>query len=1099
MKKTIILLLPLLLFGCRKSETTPPAADTLFTEMPADYTGIDFVNQLEYDADFNIYTYRNFFNGGGVAIGDINNDSLPDIYFTGNMTKNRLYLNRGNFKFEDITETAGVGGTHGWSTGVSMVDLNADGFIDIYIANSGNVKGDDKENELFINNGDGTFTERAAEYGLADQGYSTHAAFFDYDKDGDLDVYLLNNSYQAIGSFNLRKNMRPIRDAEGGDKLLRNDDGKFVDVSEAAGIYGSVIGFGLGVTVGDIDRDGWQDLYICNDFFERDYIYMNNRDGTFREELTEQMRSISGASMGADMADLTGDGYPEIFVTEMLPGKEDRFKTTMTFENWDKYQYNLENDYYHQFTRNMLHRNNADGTFSEVGRLAGTEATDWSWSALITDFDNDGLRDIYVSNGIHRDILDKDYLNFISADEVKRSVITKEGVDFKKLIDVIPTTRIENYAFRGTGDLRFENKATEWGLATPSHSNGAAYGDLDNDGDLDLVVNNINMPGFVYRNNAANNWLKIELVGKDKNVDAFGAKISVTAGDQTLYTEQMPMRGFESSMDFRPNFGLGKNTQADEVRVEWLDGSVSTMRDVAANQTLTFDQNDATQKNKTTQPTAAAPLLTDRTAALNIDYKHEENRFVDFDRDRLLFHMLSTEGPKITVADVNGDGLEDFYVGGARDQAGQLFLQKRDGKFAVKNSSAFEEHRASEDLDCLFFDADGDGDQDLLVASGSNEFAREASAIRDRLYFNDGRGNFTDASQNLLGGRYFPTSCFATADIDNDGDLDIFSGERLVPKLYGVPANGHLWLNDGTGKFTDKTNSLAPELRGIGMLTDAVFADIDGDKDADLILTGEWMPLTVFTNENGKFEKNTQAAGFADTQGWWNCVKAADLDNDGDLDLIAGNHGQNSRFRASAEKPVTLHVNDFDQNGTAEQILTAYQQDAEAYPMILRHELVMQIPKLKKKYLKYENFKFQKTEDIFTPEEMENSVVLQAVDFSTSVCLNNGDGTFVVRPLPTEAQLSPTYGILIRDFNDDGNPDILTGGNLHAAKPEVGRYDASYGLLLTGDGKGNFTPLSAAQSGVRIDGEVRDFATVKSGDEERILVVRNNAGMVVLE
>ena len=1099
MKNTTYILLILLAFGCQKTQTPPTVTDTLFSEMPAEHTGIDFVNQLEYDADFNIYTYRNFYNGGGVAIGDINNDSLPDIFFTANMKANRLYLNKGNLQFEDITESAGVGGTHGWSTGVSMADVNGDGFLDIYVANSGLVSGDDKENELFINNSDGTFTENAAQYGLADKGYSTHAAFFDYDKDGDLDVYLLNNSYQAIGSFNLRKNMRPIRDAEGGDKLLRNDDGKFTDVSVEAGIYGSVIGFGLGVTVGDIDRDGWQDIYVSNDFFERDYIYMNNGDGTFTENLTDQMRSISGASMGADMADITGDGYPEIFVTEMLPGKEERYKTTMTFENWDKYQYNLENDYYHQFTRNMLHRNNADGSFSEIGRLAGVEATDWSWGALIADFDNDGKRDIYVSNGIHRDILNQDYLNFIADDEVKRSVISKEGVDFSKLIDVIPTTRIPNYIYRGNGDLTFSDETENWGLATPSHSNGAAYGDLDNDGDLDLVVNNINMSAFIYRNNTNKNWLKINLTGPHKNPFGIGAKISLETTAGTQYLEQMPMRGFESSVDYRPNFGLGQATKADRLVVEWPDGKQNIYTDLTANQTLSVNYADAIQGEPLSPPVPPAPVLTDITNKVKIDYRHTENRYVDFDRDRLLYHMMTTAGPRLCVADVNGDGSDDFYIGGARDQAGKLFLQKNDGNFRKGNNDIFTEAQAGEDVDCTFFDADGDGDADLYVASGSNEFAREAGPIRDRLYLNDGRGNFTDASDKLPVRRSFITACVTAADTDGDGDTDLFVGERLRPFLYGVPVSGHLWENDGTGKFKDITKSAAPELENIGMLTDAVFADTDGDADLDLMVTGEWMPLTFFRNDHGRFTRQSENTGLENTAGWWNCLTAADLDRDGDTDFIAGNHGLNSRFRATAERPITMQINDFDQNGTAEQIITAYQQDEEAYPMALRHDLVMQMPALKKKYLKYENFKFQKVEDIFTPEQLQNTVTLTANNLATSVILNNGDGTFTVQQLPTEAQLSPTYGLLVKDFNGDGNPDILTGGNFHAAKPEVGRYDASYGLLMTGDGKGNFTPLPRTRSGVFLDGEVREFVPLRLKNKEVVMVARNNAEVKVLE
>jgi len=629
--------------------TTTANSGTVFQMMPTAETGIDFTNQLDYNKEFNIYTYRNFYNGGGVALVDINADGLTDIYFTANMKKNKLYLNKGNFKFEDITESAGVGGEKSWSTGVSIADVNGDGLLDIYVCNSGDVAGDNKQNELFINQGNLTFKEEAEAYGLADKGFSTHAAFFDYDKDGDLDVYLLNNSYRAIGSFNLRKNERPKRDPVGGDKLFENVDGKFVDVSEEAGIYGSIIGFGLGVTVGDIDRDGWDDIYISNDFFERDYIYMNNGDGTFREELESQMKSISGASMGADMGDMNNDGYPEIFVTEMLPRTEARFKTKMTFESWDKYQLGVNNGYYHQFTRNMFHQNNGDGTFSEVGRMTGVEATDWSWAPLMSDLDNDGNQDLFVANGIHKDLVDQDYIQYISNDEVKRQLISKDGVDFKEMIDIMPSERIPNYMFSGKGDMQFEEVGSDWGIATPSHSNGSAYADLDNDGDLDLVVNNVNMPAFVYQNQSsqrmkANNYLQIQLVGEGANPFAIGAKVTLKKGDKIFYKEHIPIRGFQSTMDYKLTFGLGLINELDEVVIDWPNGQQSTMAGVKANQLLQAKMADAQAK---TQPKGYLKANQKTFAPIRqlFDYEHQENAFVDFDIERLLYQMNSNEGP----------------------------------------------------------------------------------------------------------------------------------------------------------------------------------------------------------------------------------------------------------------------------------------------------------------------------------------------------------------------------------------------------------------------------------------------------------------------
>ncbi len=1072
-------------------ETKQPV-DTLFTEISSKQSGIDFANKLTFDQQFNIYTYRNFYNGGGVALGDINNDGLIDIYFTANQGANRLYLNKGNFSFEDITQRAGVAGTKAWSTGVSMADVNGDGWLDIYVCNSGDVKGDNKENELFINNKDNTFTERAKEYGVADKGFTTHVAFLDYDNDNDLDLYILNNSYQAIGSFNLMKNERTKRDSLGGDKLLRNDNGYFTDVSASAGIYGSIIGFGLGVTVGDINKDGRSDIYISNDFFERDYLYINKGDGTFAESLTEQIKSISGASMGADLADINNDGYPDIFVTEMLPADNARIKTVTTFENWDRHKYAVNNGYYEQFTRNMLQLNNGNNSFSEIGRLSEVEATDWSWGALMFDMDNDGLKDIFVANGIYQDLTNQDYLQYVSNEEVVRSIITDRNVNYKKLVELIPSTPISNFAFQNQGNLSFKNKAIEWGLGKPGFSNGSAYGDLDNDGDLDLVINNVNGLASLMRNetnNQLNNsYLKFELSGVGKNTYALGTTITISKGDQVFYMEQMPNRGFESSMDPRPNIGLGKIDTVDQILVLWPDGKETRLKKIATNQTLKLKQQDG---KVSTGTVSSSSKIFEPVNLTGIDYMHRESNFVDFDRDKLLFHMLSTEGPRIAKADVNNDGLEDLFIGGAKDQSAALFIQTRNGDMVKQNQKVFEMDKGSEDIMSVFFDADNDGDMDLYVCSGSNEFSTSSIALADRLYINDGKGNFTKSAQILPTFNFESTSAVKPYDYDKDGDMDLFVGVRSHPFFYGMPVNGYILNNDGKGNFTNVTSMIAEGLQNIGMITDAAWSDINGDGNVDLIIVGEYMPVTVFINESGIFVNKTEQWGLSQTNGWWNAIESADLDGDGDMDFVLGNHGLNSRFKASVDKPVCMYVNDFDKNGTVEQIICTYNGN-KSYPMVLRHDLMAQIPTLKKKYLKYESFKDQVITDIFTKEELSSAAKYNVYELSNSLLINEGSKGFVLKHLPVEAQYSVTYAINIDDFDHDGNKDIVLAGNLYNVKPEVGQYDASYGTFLKGDGKGNFIVLPVSKSGLTLDGEIRDLETITIAGKKYLVAARNN-------
>lgn len=1086
MKKNIIYLsIIILASSCQSKE------DFLFELKSSSQTNIEFENNLIFDQDFNVYTYRNFYNGGGVSIGDINNDGLPDIYFTSNQSKNLLYLNKGDFKFENITEISGVGGNRAWSTGVTMVDINADGFLDIYVCNSGDVEGDNKQNELFINKGDMTFTEEATKYGLADSGYSTHASFFDYDKDGDLDVYLLNNSYQAIGSFDIRRNERPRRDKDGGDKLLENQNGKFVDVSEEAGIYGSVIGFGLGVTVGDVNSDGWEDIYVSNDFFERDYLYMNNQDGTFSEKLTDALSSTSAASMGADMADINNDGFSDIFVTEMLPSDYERLKSVTTFENWDKYKYNVDNGYFHQFTRNTLQLNNGDNTFSEIGRLAGVEASDWSWGALLFDMDNDGLRDLFIANGIFRDLTDQDYLQYVSSEQVLMSIMSGEEVDYAKLVEIIPSRPVKNHAYINQGNLTFKNE-DRTGLLMPSFSNGSAYGDLDNDGDLDLVVSNVNMPSFVYENHAdkkeSGNYIQFDLKGAGLNTMAIGTNIKVNDGNSNYYIQQQPIRGFQSSMDLRPHLGLPSNSPVD-IEITWPNGNISLLENIAVNQIISVSQT----KTQKTNPKAINPIHSKelfKRLDNNLEFTHNENLFIDFNRNRLLPHMLSTPGPKIINGDINGDGLDEIFVPGAKDSKSTLFYWNdqsliQDDKFTLMND--FE----SETIEPLFFDADSDGDLDLYTANGGIEFSKFIPYLSDKIYFNDGNGNFSQSELELpTNSKFFNSSTVEASDIDKDGDMDLFVGERLISDSYGVPGSGVILLNNGKGSFKDLTSINAPELEDIGMITDAIFVDIDNDNDEDLIVIGEFMGINILLNENGIFRLSRSE--LSNYKGWWQSIQSGDFNGDGLLDLVVGNHGLNSRFSASKEFPIRLYVNDFDLNDQLDPVLTFKRENGKFYPYDLRHNLIDQIKPLKKVFPDYNSFRSASIEDMFSSDQLDESLKLEVNTLSSSIFINKGNGRFDFYELPQVAQFSPIYALLLKDFDLDGDIDIIAGGNLYNAKPEIGRYDASFGLFLENDGKGKFEVPDSGY-GFKLKGEVRSIILSNSN-----LVVGRNSDSIAI-
>ena len=1102
------------LAGCSDephTKATRPAApspEALFTQLPEAHTNVDFTNAIEYTKETNVFTYRNYHNGGGVAIGDLNGDGLQDLYFTANQEPNRLYLNRGDWWFDDVTDASGAGGTRAWATGVSLADVNADGRLDIYVSNSGDISGDDKQNELFINqgtdaNGVPQFEENAAAYGLDDEGYSTHAAFFDYDKDGDLDLYLLNNSFTDVSAFDLRDNQRGVRDDLGGDKLYRNDSTpgtpQFTDVSVEAGMYGSEIGFGLGVTVGDVNRDGWQDIYVSNDFFERDYLYLNNQDGTFREVLTEQMGHSSLSSMGADMADVTNDGRPDIFVTDMLPETDVRMKTTTTFKTWNAYQAMVRNDYYHQLMRNTLLRNNGDGTFSDISQIAGVHATDWSWGALLADFDLDGHKDVFVSNGVYKDVTNQDFINYLANEETIEQATQGGSVDFMGLIDQMPSEAIPNYTFQNQGDGTFANVSDRWGLATPSFSNGSAYGDLDNDGDLDLVVNNLNQRSFVYRNNATtrteHRFVQVALEGPDTNPFGLGAQVTVEHDGRTIYLEQMPMRGFQSTVGSVLTAGVGAVDTVETVTVAWPDGRVQTLTDVPTDERLTVRHADAPPASGTDRPAPPVPdpasqHFADVTDEVVLPLVHEENRFVDFDREGLIPKMVSIDGPLLAVGDVNDDGRDDLFAGGAKGEPGQLLVQRSGSRFVPTNTDLLQNDAISEDLGAAFFDADGDGDEDLYVVSGGNEFAPSAPPLEDRLYLNDGRGQFTE-TRGRIPDLDQSGSVVVPADVDRDGDLDLFVGGRVVPIRYGVAPRSYVLENDGTGTFTDATDRLAPDVADLGMVTDAHWTDVDGDGQKDLIVVGEWMPITLFRGTDAGLEP-MQTSGLDQSHGWWNRLLAADVDADGDTDFVVGNLGENTRLEATPEQPARMYVSDFDRNGTPEPIVTVYREGKEV-PFVLRGPITKQLSSLRRRFPDHESYAGAPIDSVFTPAQLERATVRRTDTFASVYVENQGNGAFTVRPLPYEAQLSAMFALHATDANNDGHLDLLLAGNFHGFPPNIGRLDATYGTVLYGTGTGDFSAAQPRETGFHVPGQARDIAVLDTPSGRLFVVSKNDA------
>jgi hypothetical protein len=1076
-------------------ENTLPE-NTLFTLLDSAQTGVNFVNVVEDQENFNILNYRNFYNGGGVAIGDLNNDGLPDIYFTANILPNRLYLNRGNWQFEDITETALVGGSKAWSTGVTMVDINADGLLDIYVCNSGDVAGDNKENELFINQGDLTFREAAAEWGLNNRGYSTHASFFDYDQDGDLDCYLLNNSFKSPDRIELYRKPRTDLDEEGGDKLFRNEGGRFVDVTEEAGIYSSNVGFGLGVSVSDINGDMLPDIYVSNDFWERDYLYINQGNGTFSEELEQRISKASLNSMGADIADLNNDGFPEIMTTDMLPEDNFRLRSMTQFEPFHVSVNKTKAGYYHQYVQNCLHLNNGNAHFQEVGYMADVAATDWSWGTLLFDFNLDGLKDIFVSNGIQKDLTDLDFVDFISDRAQVEAVVRASGEGgFRPFLPYMPSTPLANYAFLNQGNISFASRSAELGLHQPSFSNGAAYGDLDGDGDLDLVVNNAQMNSFLYRNNAVEhekkNYLKLSFLGPEQNPLGIGAKVELFSGGRQQVQQHFLSRGFQSSVNPGLTFGLGKAAKIDSLKVTWPDQQVQRITDVEANQHLTLEYTDTEDGAKIVRSNSPT-LFRDATAELlSEDITHQENDYNDFDHETLLHRKYSEEGPKLLKGDINGDGLTDVIMLGAAGVAHQLLLQNQRGKFSTSAQKTFMSDQKLEATCGALLDSDNDGDLDLLVGHGGNEGQLQNGSYYLRFYENDGAGNFTfnvektPAVQGNL-------SVIAPADVNMDGAVDLFVGGRIVPASYGLVPASYLLMNRGDGTWEDLTTR---EIGQLGMVTAAHWSDVDGDTDPDLVVVGEWMPITIFENNPEGLKKKT----VGETNGWWSALAAADLDYDGDEDFVLGNWGTNSKFSASTEKPLRLYVNDYDRNGKIESILEWFPPGSEkAYPFVTRGEMTSQMPSLKKVALKHAEYAKSTIQELFPPQVLDKSLVLKATHLESAILWNEG-GKFSLQALPDEAQVSPVFSIIAEDMDHDNCVDLLLMGNLYALKPELGRLDANRGVFLKGLDDRKYEAIPSAASGLWLEGQVRDAEVMEINGKPHVFVARNRERLKVYE
>lgn len=1047
--------------------------------LPTEKTGIDFNNSIRESEKVNHFYYSQIYNGAGVAIGDLNNDGLSDVFFCGNMVNDRLYLNNGNFQFEDITKKSRAARNPGWSWGVTMADVNADGYLDIYISRNGeSMNPEERKNLLYINNGDLTFSESASSFGLADLGFSSQAVFFDMDNDGDLDMYQVNQppDPRLYSRYKIPKE----REKYYSDKLYVNENGKFRDASKQVGLV-NTLAHGLSVSASDFNNDGWIDLYVANDYDAPDFMYFNNGNGTFRNVINEELKHISMYSMGTDAGDVNNDGLTDLITLDMAAADNYRSKTNMGSMSAEKFNKMVAQGKHYQYMVNTLQINTGKGSFYDVGSRTGISNTDWSWGALLVDLNNDGWKDVVITNGIKKDIRNSDFLENVKLE------LAGGSKDFFRMSKQAPSVPLSNYIFRNKGNLEFEKVSKKWGFDTPGFSSGIAYGDLDNDGDLDIITNNIDAPAFVYENKATGNYLKIKFKGSDKNKFGYGAKVIIHYNEKKQIAENTVTRGYFSSVEPGVFFGLGKDTKIDKVEVIWADGKITKFHNIKANTTLIAKYSksklvEITRNIKKTLFTQINPI------DLGITFDHNENEFNDFDREILLPHKLSQNGPFSAVGDVNGDGLDDLFIGGATNQEGTLYVQQKSGLFSKSISQPWEQDKDSEDLGCLFLDVDGDNDMDLFVASGGSEFENDSPHLKDRIYINNGRGEFKKDS-SALPNIYNSSQCVKVSDIDADGDLDLFIGTRLIAGKYPYPASSYMLINEN-GKYTNSTTKTIPDLTNVGMVTDAVFTDIDNDGDEDLMVVGEWMQIMLFENQKGIFINSSKKWGLENTGGLWWSISASDLDNDGDDDYIVGNLGTNNKFKASKEHPFKVYANDFDNNGTNDVVLAKFYKDGYV-PQRGKECTSQQMPYISDKFKDYNSFASSKLADILPKEGLKNAVAYEIENFESIILINKG-GQLIRQSLPLMAQNSPIKSSLTADFDKDGNMDIITVGNHYGAEVETTRYDAGIGCVLLGDGNNNFHPMTAIESGLFVPFDSRDITIIKKENKNLIFITNNN-------